>query len=160
MPEDDSTASACACCPSRPTWLEQRCDEVNATLAPLKSFVLPGGTPRGRAAARLPHGLPARGAARDRLRRRAQRRGRPLPQPPVGPAVHPRARGQRRRRAAVGAGPLPARRVLIAASVRTASISPVASATASSADTDRAEDEPLVRAGVREHRVWTRQRDQ
>ncbi|CAB4861689.1 unannotated protein [freshwater metagenome] len=26
------------------TWLEQRCDEVNATLAPLKSFVLPGGT--------------------------------------------------------------------------------------------------------------------
>jgi cob(I)alamin adenosyltransferase len=27
------------------SWLEQRCDEVNATLAPLKSFVLPGGTP-------------------------------------------------------------------------------------------------------------------
>jgi cob(I)alamin adenosyltransferase len=26
-------------------WLEQACDEVNATLAPLKSFVLPGGTP-------------------------------------------------------------------------------------------------------------------
>jgi cob(I)alamin adenosyltransferase len=25
-------------------WLEQACDEVNATLAPLKSFVLPGGT--------------------------------------------------------------------------------------------------------------------
>jgi cob(I)alamin adenosyltransferase len=31
-------------------WLEQRCDEVNAELAPLKSFVLPGGT---RAAAHL-----------------------------------------------------------------------------------------------------------
>jgi cob(I)alamin adenosyltransferase len=27
------------------TWLEERCDEVNATLEPLKSFVLPGGTP-------------------------------------------------------------------------------------------------------------------
>ncbi len=27
------------------TWLEARCDEVNAQLAPLKSFVLPGGTP-------------------------------------------------------------------------------------------------------------------
>jgi cob(I)alamin adenosyltransferase len=27
------------------TWLESACDEVNATLAPLKSFVLPGGTP-------------------------------------------------------------------------------------------------------------------
>jgi cob(I)alamin adenosyltransferase len=25
-------------------WLEQRCDEVNATLQPLRSFVLPGGT--------------------------------------------------------------------------------------------------------------------
>ena len=39
------SASGCGCCPSRPTWLEERCDEVNATLAPLKSFVLPGGTP-------------------------------------------------------------------------------------------------------------------
>jgi len=27
------------------TWLERACDEVNATLAPLTSFVLPGGTP-------------------------------------------------------------------------------------------------------------------
>ena len=26
------------------TWLEQGCDEVNATLEPLRSFVLPGGT--------------------------------------------------------------------------------------------------------------------
>ncbi|HEX3801349.1 MAG TPA: cob(I)yrinic acid a,c-diamide adenosyltransferase [Solirubrobacteraceae bacterium] len=31
--------------PVQTEWLEQRCDEVNATLAPLKSFVLPGGTP-------------------------------------------------------------------------------------------------------------------
>ena len=30
--------------PEQTTWLEQRCDEINATLAPLKSFVLPGGT--------------------------------------------------------------------------------------------------------------------
>jgi cob(I)alamin adenosyltransferase len=30
--------------PTRTEWLEQRCDEVNAGLAPLKSFVLPGGT--------------------------------------------------------------------------------------------------------------------
>src|SRR6202035_648819 len=29
--------------PEQTTWLEQRCDEVNATLPPLKSFVLPGG---------------------------------------------------------------------------------------------------------------------
>jgi cob(I)alamin adenosyltransferase len=32
------------------TWLEEACDEVNATLEPLRSFVLPGGT---RAAAHL-----------------------------------------------------------------------------------------------------------
>jgi cob(I)alamin adenosyltransferase len=31
--------------PTQTEWLEQRCDEVNATLRPLKSFVLPGGTP-------------------------------------------------------------------------------------------------------------------
>jgi cob(I)alamin adenosyltransferase len=31
--------------PEQTAWLEQRCDEVNATLKPLKSFVLPGGTP-------------------------------------------------------------------------------------------------------------------
>ena len=31
--------------PEQTTWLEARCDEVNDTLAPLKSFVLPGGTP-------------------------------------------------------------------------------------------------------------------
>ena len=31
--------------PDQTAWLEARCDEVNATLAPLKSFVLPGGTP-------------------------------------------------------------------------------------------------------------------
>jgi cob(I)alamin adenosyltransferase len=30
--------------PEQTTWLEERCDEVNASLAPLKSFVLPGGT--------------------------------------------------------------------------------------------------------------------
>jgi cob(I)alamin adenosyltransferase len=28
-------------------WLEERCDEVNAELRPLKSFLLPGGTPAG-----------------------------------------------------------------------------------------------------------------
>jgi cob(I)alamin adenosyltransferase len=30
--------------PEQTAWLEQACDEVNATLEPLKSFVLPGGT--------------------------------------------------------------------------------------------------------------------
>jgi cob(I)alamin adenosyltransferase len=30
--------------PEQVMWLEERCDEVNATLEPLKSFVLPGGT--------------------------------------------------------------------------------------------------------------------
>ncbi len=31
--------------PEQTTWLEERCDEVNASLEPLKSFVLPGGSP-------------------------------------------------------------------------------------------------------------------
>jgi cob(I)alamin adenosyltransferase len=31
--------------PEQTTWLEHVCDEVNAELAPLKSFLLPGGTP-------------------------------------------------------------------------------------------------------------------
>jgi cob(I)alamin adenosyltransferase len=31
--------------PEQTAWLESVCDEVNAGLAPLKSFVLPGGTP-------------------------------------------------------------------------------------------------------------------
>jgi cob(I)alamin adenosyltransferase len=30
--------------PEQTTWLEERCDEINAGLQPLKSFVLPGGT--------------------------------------------------------------------------------------------------------------------
>ncbi len=30
--------------PEQTTWLEERCDEVNAGLPPLKSFVLPGGS--------------------------------------------------------------------------------------------------------------------
>ncbi|HEU4656720.1 MAG TPA: cob(I)yrinic acid a,c-diamide adenosyltransferase [Capillimicrobium sp.] len=36
--------------PEQTAWLEERCDEVNATLEPLRSFVLPGGS---RAAAHL-----------------------------------------------------------------------------------------------------------
>jgi cob(I)alamin adenosyltransferase len=31
--------------PEQVGWLEEACDEVNATLEPLRSFVLPGGTP-------------------------------------------------------------------------------------------------------------------
>ena len=31
--------------PEQTAWLEARCDEVNENLAPLKSFILPGGTP-------------------------------------------------------------------------------------------------------------------
>jgi cob(I)alamin adenosyltransferase len=33
--------------PEYTEWLEHACDEVNATLAPLRSFVIPGGTPAG-----------------------------------------------------------------------------------------------------------------
>ncbi|MGA9860279.1 MAG: cob(I)yrinic acid a,c-diamide adenosyltransferase [Solirubrobacteraceae bacterium] len=42
---EDSERARLRVLPEQTTWLEERCDEVNATLSPLKSFVLPGGTP-------------------------------------------------------------------------------------------------------------------
>ena len=45
-PEDPDAAHArLRVIPEQTAWLEGRCDEVNATLEPLKSFVLPGGVP-------------------------------------------------------------------------------------------------------------------
>jgi cob(I)alamin adenosyltransferase len=45
-PEDpESERERLRVIPEQTTWLEERCDEVNAALAPLRSFVLPGGTP-------------------------------------------------------------------------------------------------------------------
>jgi cob(I)alamin adenosyltransferase len=41
---DDPAKDRLRVIPEQTEWLEQRCDEVNATLTPLKSFVLPGGT--------------------------------------------------------------------------------------------------------------------
>ena len=43
VPENDSRERL-RVLPEQTEWLEARCDEVNATLAPLKSFVLSGGT--------------------------------------------------------------------------------------------------------------------
>jgi cob(I)alamin adenosyltransferase len=42
--EDPAARERLRLVPEQTTWLEARCDEVNATLEPLKSFVLPGGT--------------------------------------------------------------------------------------------------------------------
>jgi cob(I)alamin adenosyltransferase len=45
-PEDPSSGrERLRVIPEQTAWLEARCDEVNVTLQPLKSFVLPGGTP-------------------------------------------------------------------------------------------------------------------
>jgi cob(I)alamin adenosyltransferase len=44
VPEDDERQRL-RVRPEQTEWLERLCDEVNATLEPLKSFVLPGGTP-------------------------------------------------------------------------------------------------------------------
>ena len=157
VPEDDSRERLRVLA-EQTEWLEARCDEVNATLAPLKSFVLSGGTAGGRAAARMPDGLPARRAQGDRLRRGDQRRGGPLPQPPLRSAVHPRARGQRRRGAAVGAGPIQARRVL----TLTAHGEHQARRQRhrDQRDRRRPDDEQLVRARERHNRVRTRHRHQ
>ncbi len=45
VPEAEGDRERLRVRPEQVTWLEEACDEVNATLAPLKSFVLPGGTP-------------------------------------------------------------------------------------------------------------------
>jgi cob(I)alamin adenosyltransferase len=44
VPESESGRERLRVLPEQTAWLEARCDEVNAGLAPLKSFVLPGGT--------------------------------------------------------------------------------------------------------------------
>jgi cob(I)alamin adenosyltransferase len=44
-PSDDAERARLRVGPEYTEWLEQACDEVNATLAPLRSFVIPGGTP-------------------------------------------------------------------------------------------------------------------
>lgn len=46
VPEDpESGRQRLRVVPEQVTWLEERCDEVNRELAPLRSFLLPGGTP-------------------------------------------------------------------------------------------------------------------
>jgi cob(I)alamin adenosyltransferase len=50
VPEGDATRERLRVVPEQTAWLEAACDEVNAELPRLRSFVLPGGTP---AAARL-----------------------------------------------------------------------------------------------------------
>ena len=44
-PEDATGRERLRVLPEQTAWLEERCDEVNSELAPLKSFVLPGGSP-------------------------------------------------------------------------------------------------------------------
>jgi cob(I)alamin adenosyltransferase len=45
VPSDSADRERLRVLPEQTTWLEARCDEINAALEPLKSFVLPGGTP-------------------------------------------------------------------------------------------------------------------
>ncbi len=80
--------------PAYTEWLEGACDEVNAQLEPLRSFVIPGRHACGGAPARVPHRVPSRRAAHAGGGGR-QPGGRALPEPALGPAVHPRARGGR-----------------------------------------------------------------
>jgi cob(I)alamin adenosyltransferase len=45
VPDSDETRERLRVVPEQTVWLEERCDEVNAALPPLKSFLLPGGSP-------------------------------------------------------------------------------------------------------------------
>ena len=44
VPESEETRERLRVRPEQTTWLEERCDEVNADLPKLRSFLLPGGT--------------------------------------------------------------------------------------------------------------------
>ena len=56
---DDPQRERLRVLPAQTEWLEQRCDEVNATLPPLKSFVLPRGHSAALAQLHVrAHGLP------------------------------------------------------------------------------------------------------
>jgi cob(I)alamin adenosyltransferase len=44
VPESEETRERLRVKPEQTAWLEERCDEVNADLPPLRSFLLPGGT--------------------------------------------------------------------------------------------------------------------
>jgi cob(I)alamin adenosyltransferase len=44
VPEGPETGDRLRVAPEQVAWLEERCDEVNAQLEPLRSFLLPGGT--------------------------------------------------------------------------------------------------------------------
>ena len=45
VPESDESRERLRVKPEQVTWLEERCDEVNADLPKLRSFLLPGGSP-------------------------------------------------------------------------------------------------------------------
>ena len=45
VPESEETRERLRVQPAQTAWLEERCDEVNDALPPLKSFLLPGGSP-------------------------------------------------------------------------------------------------------------------
>ncbi len=44
VPESEETRERLRVAPEQTVWLEERCDEVNAKLEPLRSFLLPGGS--------------------------------------------------------------------------------------------------------------------
>ena len=95
---------------SQVTRLEEEIDTLNADLAPLTSFVLPGGSAGVRHAASGPHRMPSSRAVRGGVfpgrGRRGPRRRVTLSQPIVGLVVRGRPVRQRRRRGgcALGAG--------------------------------------------------------
>jgi len=87
--------------------LERDIDSLNARLAPLTSFVLPGGTPA--AAYNLPQGGTDDGGTRGQAQRTGQRCRDPVYEPAVGLPVRrqPFGERQRRRGRTVGTRPEP-----------------------------------------------------
>ncbi len=98
----------CASSPARSTRLEHEIDAINAELAPLESFVLPGGTPAA-AYLHLARTIVRRAeriVGRARRRRAGQSRGAQISEPAVRPSLRdgPACQRPRRPRRAVAAG--------------------------------------------------------
>ncbi len=88
VPEREGKAERLRVVASQVERLERDIDAINDKLAPLTSFVLPGGTPRRGPSARRAHDMP-QGGTGDRgtggpARRAGQRSWHPIYEPPVG----------------------------------------------------------------------------
>ena len=98
VPQREGKAERLRMLSSQVERLERDIDTLNAQLAPLTSFVLPGGTPAAALSASGAHHMPPggtdHGGTRGQARRAGQRRRDPVYEPAVGLPVRRQPRGE------------------------------------------------------------------